>query len=1034
MKNQSDCEGNCGCQSGMPRRDFIRLGGAGALSALAGRLPVMAGPFEAADFEKLVPADKKLDPAWVKSLFDRGAPAIYRGEAELKYIGMPVGGIGCGQLYLGGDGKLWHWDIFNQHIGTGDSHYAHPPLPASPIEQEFSLRINSGGALKTRRLDRTGFSDVNFCGQYPIGTVQYQDAACPLAVTLEAFSPFIPLNTGDSSLPATILQFTLRNNSAAPVGATLSGELENGICLNHRWQDGLLRNRILREPGLTTLLCSAEKSAPPPARWPDIVFEDWAGENYEGWKVEGAAFGAGPIRKTDIPSYQGNVGGDTARVVNSHASAPGDSVAAKDRAVGKLTSREFTIQRRFISFWIGGGKARPPSRLGLTLFVDGQPVQTAAGEDQNQMALKHFEVSSWAGKTARIEILDDATGGWGNVGVGKILFTDQPADAGPLEELPDFGTMALALPGPAADQASADQTAPFPGKLSGALGRTLNLAPGESARVTFLLAWHFPNLSLAGPLQKAGRFYATRFPSAHAVAQYVARQLERLSAETRLWRDTWYDSTLPFWFLDRTFLNTSILATSTCFRFANGRFYGWEGVGCCEGTCGHVYHYAQAAARLFPELERGTREHIDFGSALQPDGAIHFRGEFNNIPAVDGQAGTVLRALREHQMSADAAFLQRNWPKIKRATQWLIAKDAKGDGLIEGNQHNTLDTDWFGPVAWSSGLYLAALSAAAAMAGEAGDPEFARQCRGILEQGQQNLVAQLFDGEYFINKVDPKHLDAINSGTGCEIDQVFGQSWAFQVGLPRLLPRKETLSALQSLWRYNFSPDVGPYRAAYKTGRWYAMAGEAGLLMCSFPRRDWDYAQARGKGPDWAAGYFNECMNGFEYQAAGHMIREGLTLQGLAVARAVHDRYHAARRNPWNEVECGDHYARSMASYGVYLAACGFECHGPKGYLAFAPRVSPQDFRAAFTSAEGWGAFSQKLTGTKTTAALDLKWGKLRLATLAVAAAAPPASVHAQCNGADAPASHRFADGRVLIAFAPELQLAQGQQLRVTLE
>ncbi len=94
---------------------------------------------------------------------------------------------------------------------------------------------------------------------------------------------------------------------------------------------------------------------------------------------------------------------------------------------------------------------------------------------------------------------------------------------------------------------------------------------------------------------------------------------------------------------------------------------------------------------------------------MQPDGAIHFRGEFNDIPAVDGQAGTILRALREHQMSADAAFLKRNWPKIKLATQWLIAKDANNDGLIESNQHNTLDTDWFGKVAWLSGLYLAAL-------------------------------------------------------------------------------------------------------------------------------------------------------------------------------------------------------------------------------------------------------------------------------------------------------------------------------------
>ncbi len=132
-------------------------------------LPVMAGPFEAADFEKLVPADKKLDPAWVRSLFARGAPTVYRG-AELEKIGMPVGGICAGQLYLGGDGKLWHWDIFNQQIATGDAHYAHPPKPDSPLEQGFALRIATAGKNRFRPLDHTGFSQITFCGEYPIGT------------------------------------------------------------------------------------------------------------------------------------------------------------------------------------------------------------------------------------------------------------------------------------------------------------------------------------------------------------------------------------------------------------------------------------------------------------------------------------------------------------------------------------------------------------------------------------------------------------------------------------------------------------------------------------------------------------------------------------------------------------------------------------------------------------------------------------------------------------------------------------------------
>jgi non-lysosomal glucosylceramidase len=122
-----------------------------------------------------------------------------------------------------------------------------------------------------------------------------------------------------------------------------------------------------------------------------------------------------------------------------------------------------------------------------------------------------------------------------------------------------------------------------------------------------------------------------------------------------------------------------------------------------------------------------------------------------------------------------------------------------------------------------------------------------------------------------------------------------------------------------------------------------------------------------------------------------------------------------------------------MASYGVFIAACGFECHGPKGYLAFNPRINPQDFRAAFTSAEGWGTFAQKVTGLNMTATLDVKSGRLRLKTFALSAGAAPASVHASLNGKKVAATNRFEDGRVLINFDPELELSGGHQLHVTL-
>ncbi len=1038
------------------RRDFLKLTSAAAAGFVLSRMPVAAGPFTREDFDKLVPADKKLNPAWVKSLFERGQPTVYRG-AELDKIGMPVGGICAGQLYLGGDGRLWHWDIFNQHTSTDADHYAHPLKSSSPLEQGFAVRVTAEGKSQVRKFDRASWRDVTFNGEYPIGHVEYRDSDSPVAVSLEAFSPFIPLNVDDSSLPATVMRFKITNSSKQKVEVELAGWLENAVAMKSgETQDMLRHNRIVRHGNFTFLECSASgvPEDKDQLQRPDILFEDFERETYAPWTTKGTAFGSGPIKKSKVPEYQGDLAMHGQHAVNTHSSAPDNSVEGRDGHTGTLTSPPFTIERNYIRLLVGGGSN--PGKTAVNLLVDDKVVLSATGANANKMKTLTWSVRRWVGKTARIEVMDRATGGWGNIGLDYIVFSDQPdVPPGPLAEQPDFGTMGLALlvgdKGSVAVAALPEETAQsfFPSStgeqavhitkkfgdpLIGSLSRHLSLKPGQSREITFVLTWHFPNLKL--PKLSPGRHYATRFSSALGVAEYVAANFDRLGSQTRLWHDTWYDSTLPYWFLDRTFLNTSILATSTCYRLKNGRFWGWEGVGCCEGTCGHVWQYAHAVARLFPQLERETRERVEFGLALQADGAIFFRGEHNNIPAIDAQAGTVLRALREHQMCNDTTWLKRNWPGIRKAIEWLIAKDENGDGLIESNQHNTLDTDWFGPVAWLSGMYLAALRAGEEMAREIGDEAFARQCHEIFTRGQTNLVTQLFDGEYFINKPDPKHLEAINSGTGCHIDQVFGQSWAFQVGLSRILPKAETISALKSLWRYNFTPDVGPYRDAYKPGRWYAMAGEGGLLMCTFPRRSWDYAQAKGKGAEWAAGYFNECMNGFEYQVAGHMLWEGMPLEGLAITRMLHDRYHASRRNPWNEVECGDHYARSMASYGVYLAACGFSYHGPRGHIGFAPGLTPENFKCAFTGAEGWGSFSRKRARRGFICKILLRWGRLKLNSISLALAdnAVAETVRVKLNGRELGARLIQSGNEVIITLSAMTELTPKDRIEISVQ
>jgi len=863
--NQS-CNPNSGCCStseetgssiggGIVRRDFLKFIGLATGGVLLGFPAIGMGNSQS---QYTIPIDKGLSPEWFKSLYERGAAEIYTGK-ELAYIGMPIGGMFTGTVYLGGDGKLWLWDIFNE-LKEGvvskvydswqgkknlnprnGANYVFPVSPEYPFEQGFGISVKQGKTTWKKSLDFKGFNDITFKGQYPIAEVSYRDNELPVTIDLQSFSPFIPLDVEASSYPATIMRYKVTNTSNKKVKVELAGWLQNAA-LNNTESNSEVRlvNTVSEVSGNTILACSAETN-----------------------------------------------------------------------------SEELKQQRDF-----------------------------------GNMSLAVLNASGKVKAEAGTEVLD------------SLLFPKNNERG------------ASAMHGE---------------QLCGSLSETIQLKPKETKEITFVISWYFPNMILRKnniiENENIGRSYKKRFQNAKEVAVDIASKYEGLYRKTTAWRETFYeDSTLPHWFLNRTFVNTSILATETCYLLDDGLFWAWEGIGCCPGTCTHVWHYAQALGRIFPEMEKNLREKTDFVVLDDSSGGIPFRGGIGKKYAADGQAGIVLRAYRDYQMSTNDEFLRKHWESIKLTLQYLInldKEDGESNGTIFGEQHNTLDAEWYGNIPVITSLYLAALAASIEMAKVMKDNNAEKEYTAILDAGKKN-IEKLFNGEYFIQNEDPNRKEAIGIGSGCYIDQVFGQGWAHQVGLGRLYNKEMIDSSLEALWKYNFVPDVGPLRDSLSpklNGRPYAIAGDAGLVMCTWPlggkREDWE--------THWQFGYFNECMTGFEYQAASHMIWEDKLDYGLSLIKAIHQRYAGEKRNPYNEVECSDHYSRAMASYGAFIAACGYTYNGPTGQLGFAPKMNPENFKAAFTSAESWGSILQTRTATSQTNMVKIVHGKLNLQELAVA-------------------------------------------------
>ena len=826
----------------------------------------------------------------------------------MKYVGnktneisFPLGGIGAGCIGLAGNGRLIDWEIYNRPNKGGPNGYSHFAVKAEQDGKLIDARILNGdlhspysgrhttmfkgfgwGPEFENLVGMPHFRNHEFIGGYPFAKINFSGEILPGQVSLNAWSPFIPTNDRDSSLPSAIFEVEITNDTDKPIDYTVVGALSNPFGKENAV------NTIAEENGLCQLTVANTAIDPQDRAFGDITLTTDAPDvSYQQYWYRGAW-------SDDLETYW----------------------------------RQFTENRRFENRTYDSG------------------VQNC----------------------------------WTKCDTGHIA-------------------------------------------------AHFTLAANETRKVKYAITWNVPNCKnywvadADAQAEKYGvknawkNYYATQWSDSKASSQYLFDNYARLCESTKLYHDTLFNSSLPPEALDAVSATASVLKSPTCLRLEDGTFYGWEGSGCvggcCEGSCTHVWNYSQALAFLFPALERSMRT-ANYTNCVDEVGGSHFRiklplgikAETDGFrPCADGQFGDIIKTYRDWKISGDTDWLKSLWPAMKKTIEYAWSDDnydkwdPEQTGVLHGRQHHTLDMELFGPNAWLTGYYLAALKAGAEMAIVMDEPDFAEKLTGLFNKGKAWTDKHLFNGKYYIQQIDLSDksiLDEFNSATkainygygnasdqywseefsqikyqvdqGCQIDMTIAQWHANLYGLGEILDPGQTRKALKATFDINFKPSA---RDHYNPWRIYALNDESTMNICAWPD---DTTK-----PAFPVIYASEEMHGFAYAAAIHMIQAGLADEGMTIIKAIREKYDGRKRNPWNEIECGSNYARSMASYSLLNAFSGFSFDMPNQTIGFDPIDSQTDhFRCFWSLDSGWGEFEMTEDG----ADLKILYGTLKISNV----------------------------------------------------
>lgn len=935
----------------------------------------------------------------------------FNGKYQKEYldkIAFPIGGIGAGMFCLEGTGAISHVSL-RHHPDVMNEPYTFAAIYVKGVENGAKVlegqvptwkwfgpaQSGLGRGDKTYGLPR--FEEAVFQTRFPFATIDLRDKDMPLVAKITGWSPFIPTDADNSSLPVGVLEYQFTNTSDKAIETVFSYNTKNfidGQGTIRGVKNGFVLESDQNNSGLAIYVDNAAAVVdhcwfrgawfdPQTVVWDNIRYERIADKR----PVKGVAPGAsvyvpltlqpGETKTVKVnfcwylPDSNLSIGG-ARKVGQAFTGMPCKGTASGQQPVsgfvgkqllnsfdrggdgltGIIQSPEFNIGKRYLKFLVGGGSQA--DRTSVNLVVDGKIVETAVGNQTETLSETVWDLKPYQGKKAFVKVIDLDVYPWGHILADQFVLTDNRN-----EDIYNLSSTSTLL-------------ADFESNSWG----DWQVVDSSEEEKQFLAD--------EGDVEATYRpWYSERFKSLNEVIGYWDANQAMLEKNSRLFSDAFYSSSLPAEVLEAVAANLTILKSPTVLRQWDGRFWAWEGCqdsfGSCHGSCTHVWNYAQALPHLFPSLERTLRE-TEFRVSQNTEGHQNFRVNLpisapphNFHAAADGQLGGIMKVYREWRISGDTQWMKDLFPAVKKSLDYCIRTwDPLHKGYLEEPHHNTYDIEFWGPDGMCTSFYLGALTAFIEMGKELKQP--VKEYTALLSKGKKYMETALFDGEYFIQKIQWEGLQAPNPvdvmsfggsyseealkllkeegpkyqyGTGCLSDGILGMWMASVCGLDEVLDNEKVRSHLVAVHKYNLKHDLidhfNPQRPVYACGK------DGGLLLCTWPK---------GGMLSLPFVYSNEVWTGIEYQVASHLMMKGEVEKGLDIVRECRERYDGRVRNPFNEIECGHWYARAMASYGMLQGLTGVRYDAVDKTMYINSKIG--DFKSFISTDTGFGTIEWK--------------------------------------------------------------------------